>query len=460
MKKLSCTKLSCVVFGVCIALAINSPAQTVTTVASYNGWGASSPLTQGTNGNFYGEGNPGGIGSGNTYEVSPSGTMTSLATLSAPFGGLTLASNGFLYGTDQTGGTALMGSIFKMTSAGTAATIYSFCANTCDSSNPSTSLVQVGGVLYGTTPGTVFKITFGGALTTLYNFCNTIDCNRFGPPYPSALVQGSDGNFYGTTAGGNVNLGTVFKMTPSGTLTTLYTFSGPDGSSPSGSLVQGPNGAFYGMTVTGGNTNSNCPYQSTSTCGTIFKITPGGTLTTLHKFNASDGANPQGSLVLGTDGNFYGTTYQGGGSTSAGTIFKINPAGKLTSLYTFCQGWFCVDGSTPRTALMQATDGTFYGTTFNGGQQTLGVVFNLSMGLGRFVQTAPLSNSVGSNIIILGNGLTGSTSVKFNGTSAAFAVVSDTEITATVPSGATTGRVKVTTPSGMLTSNAVFRVIR
>lgn len=459
MKRRTFTKLSCAVFTVCIALAISSSAQTVTTVASYNGYGPSSPVVQGTNGNFYGEGTPEGIGSGNAYEVSPSGTMTRLATLSAPFGGLALASNGLFYGTDQTGGTALQGDIFKMTSAGTATNIYSFCLTDCsDGTGPSVALIQVGSELYGTTFGTIFKISLGGSLTTLYSWCNP-SCGPTGPPYPSALVQGSDGNFYGTTSGGNVNLGTVFKMTPSGTLTTLHTFSGTDGSSPGGSLVQGPNGAFYGMTVSGGNSNSSCPYGGATTCGTIFKITSGGALTTLHKFNASDGANPQGSLVLGTDGNFYGVTYQGG-SNNAGTVFKINPAGKLTTLYTFCSQQFCLDGSTPRTGLIQATDGTFYGTNFNGGEQALGVVFNLSMGLGRFVQTAPLSDSVGANIIILGNGLTGSTSVKFNGTSAAFTVVSDTEITATVPSGATTGRVKVTTPSGMLISNAVFRVIR
>ena len=444
----------------CAAGAPNSSGQTVSTVASYNGYGASSPLAQGTSGNFYGEGSPGGIGSGNTYEVTPSGTMTNLATLSSPFGGLVLASNGFLYGADQLGGTALEGSVFKMTSTGTATTIYSFCTTDCaDGADPSAALIQAGGELYGTTAGTIFKITLGGSLTTLYSWCNPT-CGPAGPPYPNALVQGSDGNFYGTTAGGNVNDGTVFKMTPSGTLTTLHTFGGPDGINP-GSLVEGrvegSNGEFYGVTVAGG--NSGCTFGQASGCGTIFKITNGGTFTTIHKFNITDGANPQESLVLGTDGNLYGVTY-GDGNLSSGTIFQISPAGKLTTLYTFCQQQNCVDGATPRTALMQATSGLFYGTTAGGGDQGLGVVYSLSMGLGPFVQTAPTSGKVGSKVIIIGNGLTGSTSVTFNGTAASFTVVSDTEIAATVPSGATGGQVEVTTPSGTLNSNVAFRVIR
>lgn len=457
MKKTNLAKASCAVFVVCIALAINTPAQTYTTVASFNGYGPASPVTESTNGDFYGEGTPEGIGVGNTYEVTPSGTMTNLKSLSSPFGGLVQASNGFLYGTDSTGGAGASGDIFKMTPAGATTTVYSFCVTVCETSNPQTPMIQVGGELYGTTPGAVFKMSLGGSLSLVYNWCSP-NCNTY-LPYPSAVVQGSDGNFYGTTVCNTTNCGdgTVFKVTPSGTLATLHTFSGSDGINPAGSLVQGPSGAFYGVTVAGG--NSGCTYGDFTTCGTVFKITPGGTLTTLHKFDNTDGSNPQGNLVLGTDGNFYGVTIQGG-SNQSGTIFQMTPAGRLTTVYNFCAQEFCLDGGSPRDAMIQATDGSFYGTTFGGGEQGLGVVYSLSMGLAPFVQTAPQSDAVGSKIIILGNGLTGSTSVTFNGTAAAFTVVSDTEITATVPSGATTGRVQVVTPSGTLTSNAVFRVIR
>ena len=455
MDKLISAKVSCMLLVIC-AFAINLRAQTVTTIANFSGFTPSSPVAQGTNGNFYGETSPVGIGTGDAYEVTPGGALTNFGSLNSPFGGLVLASNGLLYGTDQTGGTGGTGSVFKMTSTGTITTIHSFCLGTCaDGADPSTALIQVGGVLYGTTTGTIYKITFGGTLTTLHNFCNP-NCNQFGPPYPSELVAGSDGNFYGTTEGGNVNLGTVFKMTPSGKVTTLHTFSGTDGSSPSGSLVQGPDGAFYGMTVTGGNNNNSCSFGS---CGTVFKITTAGTLTTLHKFDATDGGNPAGSLVLGTDGNSYGTTEQNG-SNGAGTLFQITAGGALTTLYDFCSQAGCLDGANPGAALMQATNGMFYGTTRNGGNQGNGVVYSLSMGLGPFVQTNPNASKVGSKIIILGNGLTGSTSVTFNGTSAAFTVVSDTEITATVPSGATKGKVEVVTPTGKLDSNSDFRVLK
>lgn len=296
MKKISFLKVSGAVFAVCIALAVHAPAQTFTAVASFPGYIGMSPVVQGTNGNFYGEAFPEGIGSeGNAYEVSADGTMTALANLDYPYGAFVLASNGFLYGTTEQGGTAFSGSVFKMTNAGVATDIYSFCTTggSClDGSDPASALIQVGSELYGTTVGTIFKISLGGSLNTLYSYCNPT-CGVNGPPYPSAVVEGSDGNFYGTTAGGNVDAGTVFKMTPSGTLTTLHTFSGTDGSGP-GSLVQGPNGAFYGVTLTGGNTSSSC--VAYGSCGTIFKITPAGSLTTLHKFNATDGANPFAQL--------------------------------------------------------------------------------------------------------------------------------------------------------------------
>ena len=123
-------------------------------------------------------------------------------------------------------------------------------------------------------------------------------------PQPSGLVKGSDGNFFGTTyQGGASGLGNVIKITPAGVLTTLYSFAGSDGSYPNAALVQGTDGNFYGTTYKGG----GCTYPF-SDCGTVFKITPAGVLTTLHNFTFSDGKNPNAALVQGTDGNFYGTT--------------------------------------------------------------------------------------------------------------------------------------------------------
>jgi uncharacterized repeat protein (TIGR03803 family) len=168
-----------------------------------------------------------------------------------------------------------------------------------------------------------------GALTTLYSFCAQSGCPD--GEYPDALVRAPDGNFYGTTAGGgnnstncNIGCGTVFKMTPRGTLTTLYSFcsqSGcPDGSLPM-ALLGANDGNFYGTTEGGG--NQSCTYG----CGTVFKITPSGRLTTLYSFcserGCTDGSRPTAALVQATNGDFYGTTQDGGEVNGNGTVFSL-----------------------------------------------------------------------------------------------------------------------------------------
>ena len=203
-------------------------------------------------------------------------------------------------------------------------------------------------------------------LTTLHSFDLTDDGGQ-----PAGLVQGADGNFYGTTYQGGADNGdgTVFKVTPTGALTTLHTFHGSDGLSPAAGLVQGTDGNFYG-TTSGGGANGNY--------GTIFRITPGGMLTTLHSFNGFEGVSPDAGLVQATDGNFYGTTGGGGGANGGGTVFRITPGGTLSTLYSFCSQPNCADGSTPYAGLVQAADGNFYGTTANGGAHSLGTVFKIT----------------------------------------------------------------------------------
>ncbi len=204
--------------------------------------------------------------------------------------------------------------------------------------------------------------------TTLLNF----DGTNGGLPLYSSLVQGTDGNFYGTSEVGGtstnctVGCGTVFKITPAGTLTTLHNFESTDGSFPVGGLVQATDSNFYGTTYAGG-ASSNC----SGGCGTVFKITPTGTFTTLHSFEGTDGANPEGALLEATNGQFYGTTWAGGTNDSCqvagvgcGTVFKITPAGTLTMLHSFDGS----DGSYPTGALVQATNGNLYGTADLGGQ--------------------------------------------------------------------------------------------
>ena len=270
-------------------------------------------------------------------------------------------------------------------------------------------------------------------------------------------MQATNGNFYGITETYGANgLGTVFEITPAGTLTTLHTFANADGAGPNSGLVLATDGNLYGTMKYGG-TSNNCPF--TSGCGTIFKITPQGELTTLYTFcsetSCPGGYGPLGGLVQATDGNFYGTTAWG--KSSAGTIFEITPAGVLTTLHSFCAQNMCTDGSTSEAALIQATDGKLYGT---GGMGTYadGTVFSMAVGLVPFVKTNPTVGKVGWKITVLGTNLTGATGVSFNGTAATFTVVSGTKITATVPTGATTGTVTVTTPSGTLTSNVFFQV--
>ncbi len=170
---------------------------------------------------------------------------------------------------------------------------------------------------------------------------------------------------------------------------------------------------------------------------------------------------PYGGLNQATDGNLYGTTYQGG-THDDGTIFEITAGGTLTTLHNFCSRGFqyCNDGQWLVAGLVQATNGTLYGTAEVGGRLNDGVVFSLDMGLGPFVTFVRPAGKIGQTGGILGQGLIGTTSVSLNGISASFTVISDTFLTATVPAGATTGYVTVTTPSGTLTSNVPFHVIQ
>jgi uncharacterized repeat protein (TIGR03803 family) len=301
--------------------------------------------------------------------------------------------------------------------------------------------------------GTVFKINPSGTLTTLYSFCSQGGCTDGAYPY-AGLIQATNGDFFGTTPAGGANgYGTVFKIATGGTLTTLYSFCSQsgctDGASPHAGLVQATNGDHYGTTTSGG---ANGPGT-----GTVFRITPSGTLTTLYSFcsqsGCTDGAGPYAGLVQATDGDFYGTA-SGSVTNGAGTVFKITPNGTLTTLHRF--DW--TDGAGPYAGLVQATNGDLYGTTWYGGAKGDGTVFSLSVGLGPFVKTRPPFGKVGAAVKILGTNLTGATSVSFNGTAAKFTVVSRYLITTTVPAGATSGKIQVVTPSRTLSSNVPFRV--
>jgi len=275
-----------------------------------------------------------------------------------------------MWGNTATVALLLCGATVAPASAQVFTTMASF--DGANGASPLAALVQgTDGNLYGVTfegginsYGTVFKITPGGTLTTLHSF----DTSDGG--YPSAaLVMAANGRFYGTSQEGGVYLsGTIFRMNAPGTPMTLHSFDIGDGDSPTAGLIQdAANEAFYGTAWEGGK------YRY----GTVFGITPAGVLTTLHNFRGTDGANPDGNLVQADDGTFYGITENGGANclpSGCGAIFRITPDGRLTTLHSFNR----TDGAYPEAGLLQATDGDFYGTTVSGGAGNYGTVFKIT----------------------------------------------------------------------------------
>ena len=300
---------------------------------------------------------------------------------SPQYGGSVIqASDGNFYGMTFAGGANNLGAVIKITPDGTETVIHSFGTMPNDGANPYGNLIQGSdGNFYGTTTsgganaeGTVFKISMPAAIeTVLYSFNPSIGD---GVHPGGSLIQAKDGNFYGVTpGGGGANReGTVFKITPGGTETTVYAFGGisGDGQSPTANLMQASDGNFYGMTLGGG----------TSSDGTVFRITmPAGTETVLHSFGSvsGDATSPHGSLIQASDGNLYGMT-QYGGANSLGAIIKIALPGGIESVaYSF--GAFIGDSAHPEGSLVQASDGALYGMTLNGGTGTLGAVIKMTL---------------------------------------------------------------------------------
>lgn len=403
--------------------------------------------------------NGGASNCGTAFKTAVNGKPTRVLAFNCTDGdeaqGLTLGTDGSYYGVTESGGSYNGGTVFKLSLKGELTVLYNFTVEGSTGYEAVGSLVQgIDGNFYGATfgggsppgygNGTLFKITPSGTLTTLYMFDFT-----HGAQPQAGPIQDTDGNFYGTTnRGGTYGGGTVYKMTPKGVLTVLYNFGGSDGSPAFAGLIQDADGNFYGTTSYGGPDND----------GAVFKITPKGAFTILHTFAETDGRSPAG-LMRATDGNFYGTTGYGGVNDSDGTIFEMTPAGEVTTLHNF-DG---TDGANP-IMMIQDTSGTFYGITGGGGDLNCdptygcGTVFSLATGLSPFVEAVPTMGNVGTTVTILGTNLEDATSVSFNETAATFTVISSSEITTAVPSGATTGHVKVTTKSGTLLSNVLFRV--
>ncbi len=372
-----------------------------------NDGGSPNGMTQGTDGNLYGTTQLDGAHHlGTAFKLTTNGTLITLASFSGangsiPLSALTLGNDGNFYGTTEDGGSYYSGNVFKMTSGGTLTGVYSFTGGS-DGSYPVTSLVQASdGNFYGTMTdggtygaGNVFKLTPNGTFTNLYSFSGGID----GSAPANPLVQGTDGNFYGTTGGGIHGAGNIFKLSPNGTFTNLYSFTGSlDGSVPVGALVQGTDGNLYGAT-------KNSSISGFVFYGAIFKITTNGAFTALYDLNYNNGFYPYAGLIQGTDGNFYGTTYSGG-LYNDGTVFMITPAGTITTLVAF-DGFD--DGAHPETALVQGIDGNIYGTTTTGGANGHGTIFRLGVTSTPQIMTQPVAQtayagaSVSFNVTVFG----------------------------------------------------------
>ncbi len=396
---------------------------TFTTLHSFDGVSEGvipNALVQGGDGVFYGTTTNGGSNnSGTVFAVTPAGALSVLHTFSAldssksnpdgayPLAALVGGNDGNFYGSTEFGGSGGNGTIFRITPTGTFTILHSFSATTAagvnnDGAELTGALILGGdGNFYGAAStggahgtGAIFQMTPDGVLSVLHSF-DGMYVGQFGSKIgfalnqdgqgPSTLVQGSDGSFYGTTPVlGPNNTGTIFKIDAAGNFAVLYNFSATgtgansgvnsDGSTPNSPLFEGADGNFYGTTLMGG------PNGHGGGGGTIFRITPAGVFTTLHAFSAltdganSDGAEPRCGLTPSGDGNFYGTTGNGG-TYGNGTVYEVTPAGTVTTLYSFSaldsHGWN-QDGALPYSRLLRGSDGYLYGTTIAGGKNSDG----------------------------------------------------------------------------------------
>ena len=487
MTKPNGLKTGCVLLMLCAVTVSSARAQTVTTLYSFSGFDGASPyqapLIQGQDGNLYGTTASGGSATGGTiFKITTQGVLTTLYNFctqsncpdgTAPFAGLALADDGNFYGTTLSGGANGWGTVYKVTPDGVLTTLHSFCfeTNCADGASPYGGLVQAtDGNLYGTTEqggptgrGTVFRITVEGVFTIIHNFCVHYPHCEDGYAPMGTLIQATDGNLYGTTASGGARNqgGTVFSIGRHGAFDYVELQDSGAGGGPVGGVLQ-VSGRLYGTT-----------YNSlVKGAGTLFGVDRDKTAKTLYWFcvseDCSDGAIPTAALVQATDGSVYGTTSKGGdlgcmspAGNGCGTIFQIAPGRKFVTVHTFEAS----DGSLPNAGLFQATNGILYGVTSSGGDGVecgiygCGTIYSLDTGLGPFVAFVQGAGKVGSSSGILGQGFIGTTTVSFNGTPATFTVQSDTFILGTVPNGATTGYVTVSTPKGTLTSNKPFIVL-
>jgi len=344
----------------------------------------SGSLIQGSDGYLYGVSSSGGSNNGGSvFKVSTAGIFTIVYSFPAstnPNSGLIQGSDGYLYGTTSYGGVNY-GTVYKLSTTGTFTTLHSFSSGTSEGTYPFGNIMQASdGYLYGTTNnggangyGTVYKVSTTGVFTNLYSFAGGLldGCNSY-----QGLKQGSDGYLYGTTQScGTYSQGVLFKISTAGVESIVHAFAGGSDGSPGyylggGNIVIGSDGNLYGVNASGGLYGA----------GTVYKLTASGTFSTLYSFGNSGFGNPL-SLIQGADGYLYGSTSTGSYysnnnsayyyNSPAGTIFKISTTGAYSSLYSFEYG---LNGTTA-SGIMQASDGHFYGLSSQGGVYGVGTMF-------------------------------------------------------------------------------------
>jgi len=352
------------------------PQATVVKDASGNLYGATL--------NGGGAANCGQFGCGVVFKIDVNGHETVLHSFNGPDGagpaGLIVDGAGNLFGTAQAGGSSNYGVVFELDPSGNETVLHNFAGGT-DGRSPHAALMRdASGILYGSTGlggssgcggfgcGVVFKLDSSGNETVLHSFSGTDGSGPSGP-----LIQDAAGNFYGTAnAGGSssgcrgVGCGVVFKLDPSGNETVLHSFSGADGFDPGGGVIRDTAGNLYGTAVAGGSSN----------LGVVFEVKANGHETALHSFNGTGGMFPNGGLVMNATGILFGTTHRGG-ATNHGVVFKIDANGHETVLHSFGGGTGA--GKEPLAGLYRDAAGNLFGTTqLAGGPCSCGVVFELS----------------------------------------------------------------------------------
>jgi uncharacterized repeat protein (TIGR03803 family) len=422
-------------------------------------------LVQARDGNLYGTSTLGGThGRGTVFRLTPDGTVTIMHSFAGPDGcmgplaslidefnnGLTLGTDGNLYGIAVCSQAA--GVFFKMATDGTFTVLHAFKLNQDGAARPGAPVEGPDGNFYAFSSkddfGDLYRMSPTGVLTTLYAFKTSGDPNLFNP---ERLWLGSDGNLYGYSSGHQAGVGALFKASLQGDVSVVHNFNPPEPMAIDAPLDESNDGNWYGASYHGAAING---------FGNIFKLSPAGDPTTLFTFHETDGLGrlPSTALIQATDGNLYG------GASGPQVLFRVTTGGTYTVVHRFSVKQDVLAG--PASGFVQHTNGILYATTYESGSSKCaggcGGAYSLNIGAGPFVRflLAQSNATPGHTVGLLGQGLSGTQGVAFNGMPAQVSLISDTYLETTIPDKATSGPITVTLGGGVtLTSNKIFHVV-